>query len=155
MNNITKRNLCFIASVIFSFAIPIITTIIRFDMYKVYMKASTKIKISILGCIIIIITTICNFKKIKEYIDSIDFSIWKCIMYGLFKMIPLVCISLLLYNMTTLIEDLRYVVYTTLFSNIFSLFIFDPLWKYYNEEVKYDKKYYAQRKRVRKYEEEI
>ena len=38
---------------------------------------------------------------------------------------------------------------------IFSLFIFDPLWKYYNEEVKYDKKYYAQRKRVRKYEEEI
>ena len=29
---------------------------------------------------------------------------------------------------------------------------YDPV---YNEEVKYDKKYYAQRKRVRKYEEEI
>lgn len=147
MTNKKKRNLCFLASMLFSFAIPAIAVIIKYDMYKAYMAASTKVQISILGCIIIAVIALCNIKKIKEYIESIEFSVWKCIISGLFKIIPLACLALILANMMTIIDDLKYIVYVTLTSNVFSLFIFDPLWRYYNEEAKYDKAYNAHHKR--------
>ena len=150
MSNKVKRNLCFIAAVVFSFAIPVLAVVIRYDMLNAYMKASTKVQISIVACIIIAIIALCNIKRITQFINNIEFSIFKCIISGLFKIIPLVCIVLILVNMTALIDDLTYVAYWTLGSNIFSLFIFDPLWRYYNEETKYDIEYNAHTKREQK-----
>ena len=147
MSNKRKRNLFFIASMLFSFAIPAIATIIKYDMHKAYMQASTKVQISIIGCLVVAIVALCNIKKIKEYIESIEFSVWKCVISGIFKIIPLACLALVLANMITLIDDLKYIVYVSLTSNVFSLFIFDPLWRYYNEETKYDKTFNAQHKR--------
>lgn len=150
MSNKVKRNLCFVAAVVFSFAIPVLAVVIRYDMLNAYMEASTKVQISIVACIIIAIIALCNIKRITQFINNIEFSIFKCIISGLFKIIPLVCIVLILVNMTALIDDLTYVAYWTLGSNIFSLFIFDPLWRYYNEETKYDIEYNAHIKREQK-----
>ena len=144
MSNKVKRNLCFAAAVVFSFAIPVLAVVIRYDMLNAYMEASTKVQISIVACIIIAIIALCNIKRITQFINNIEFSIFKCIISGLFKIIPLVCIVLILVNMTALIDDLTYG------SNIFSLFIFDPLWRYYNEETKYDIEYNAHAKREQK-----
>lgn len=147
MSNKLKRNLCFVASIIFSFVIPVLAVVIRYDMLNAYVQASTKVQISIVACIIIAIIAVCNIKRITHFINSIEFSIWKCLVSGTFKIIPLVCLVLILVNMTVLIDDLTYVAYWTLGSNIFSLFIFDPLWRYYNEETKYDIEYNARKKR--------
>lgn len=147
MTNKSKRNLCFILSLLFSFVIPVIVIIDRYNMIEAFSNLSTKVKLSIIGCVIVVILAISNIKKITDFVNSIEFSIWKCLVSGTFKIIPLVCILLLLTNITLLIDDLTYVTYWILGSNVFSLFIFDPLWRYYNEETKYDIEHNARRKR--------
>ena len=147
MSNKTKRNLCFILSLIFSFVIPAIVIVVRYNMIDAFKNLNPKVRLSIIGCIVLLILAICNIKKITEFINSIEFSVWKCLVNGTFKIIPLACVLLLLTNMELLLDDLTYITYWVLGCNIFSLFIFDPLWRYYNEETKYDIEHRARRKR--------
>lgn len=147
MTNKTKRDLCFALTILFSFVIPATVVVIKYHMVEAFMHASTSVQLSIMGCIIILIMALCNIKKITTFINNIEFSIMKCIISGAFKMIPLICILLLLTNMNLIINDLTYITYWIVASNAISLFIFDPLWKYYNEESKFDREHNARRKR--------
>lgn len=147
MSNKTKRNLCFILSLVFSFVIPAIVIVVRYNMIESFRNLNPKVQLSIIGCIVLLILAVCNIKKITEFINSIEFSVWKCLVSGTFKIIPLACVLLLLTNMEILLDDLTYITYWILGCNIFSLFIFDPLWRYYNEETKYDIEHNARRKR--------
>ena len=150
MTNKSKRNICFILSLLFSFVIPVIVIIDRYNMIEAFSNLSTKVQMSIIGCVVIMILALANIKKITEFINKIEFSIWKCLVSGTFKIIPLVAILVLLTNITLIIDDLTYVTYWILGSNIVSLFIFDPLWRYYNEETQYDIEHNARVKRENK-----
>lgn len=147
MSNKLKRNLCFALSLLFSFVIPATVVVVKYDMIEAFTSLNPKIQVSIIGCVILLVLALCNIKKITEFINSIEFSVWKCLVSGTFKIIPLACVLLLLTNMDIILDDLTYITYWILGCNVFSLFIFDPLWRYYNEEVKYDIEHNARRKR--------
>lgn len=147
MSNRLKRNICFALSILFSFVIPAAFVVIKYDMIDAFHGLSNKTKVSIIGGIVLLIVIICNMKKIKNYIESIEFSIWKCLINGFIKLLPLACLFVLLVNLDLIIDDLTLVSYCVLECNVVSLFVFDPLWRYFAEESKQDAEYKARRKR--------
>ena len=122
-------------------AIPILVVLLKYNMIEAFSNAPTKIKLSITGCILILIILFVNFKKILKYLNDMTFSVFKCIVNGVIKISPLVCILLILVNMDKFIVDLRYVVSWILGCNTISLFIFEPLYRYYSNEHNIDVEY--------------
>ena len=138
MSNLIKRRLFFALSITFSFLIPATAIIVRYDMINKFLETKNSIKISIIGSALVLILLMTNLKKVMAYLDSLDFSIWKCIINGVIKILPVLCIALLVINLHNIIDDLFYAISWILGCNILALFVWDPLYQYYTSEHLYD-----------------
>lgn len=138
MSNNTKRILFFIASIIVSVGIPLTAIIIKYDMIHKFARQTTRLKISIIGAIIFIILFTIFFKKIVKFLNDQEFSMTLVVIKNIIKIIPLVCISLLLINMMYIIDDLMYVFGWIVGCNIISLIFIQPFVEKYSYLTKKD-----------------
>lgn len=137
-SNAFKRNLCFILSSIVSIFIPIIVTIIKYDMIHVLIKTKTSVKVSIIGASIILILFFVFFKRIMKFLNTLSFSMKVSVLKGITKLIPLVLLLLLFINVVKIIDDLVFVTGWIVGCNSISFLILDPLTEKYNYEAKRD-----------------
>ena len=138
LTNKTKRLICFIASLIVSIGIPLIVTIVYYDMFNIFITQKTSVKISIIGAVIVLSLLLIFFKKIIKYLSSLEFSISIAVLKGLIKLLPLFLIVFLLANMTKVIDDFVFVFSWVTGCNVISKLILDPLTDFYTEEVRKD-----------------
>lgn len=141
MSNNSKRILFFILTILFSAIIPIVVIAIKYKLFEAYLEASTAIQISITGCILIMIVLLFNIKKVMQFLNDMPFSVFKCIINGTVKLLPLICLMTVLINMDKMIYDLTYVTGWFIGCNAISLFIFEPLWRHYTSETNIDIEY--------------
>ena len=147
MSNKHKNILFFCLTMLFSFVIPVLIVMIKYKMFEAFFKAKASIQFSIIGCLIILILTLVNVKKIIKFLNDMPLSPFKCIINGVFKLIPLTCIMLILINMESALSNLKFVVGWFLGCNAISFFIFEPLWRHYSKEYHLDLDYAAWHKR--------
>lgn len=138
LTNKVKRLICFIASLIVSIGIPLIVTIVYYDMFNIFITQKTSVKISIIGAVIVLSLLLIFFKKIIKYLSSLEFSISIAVLKGLIKLLPLFLIIFLLANMTKVIDDFVFVFSWVTGCNVISKLILDPLTDFYTEEVRKD-----------------
>ena len=138
MTNKNKRLLCFIASLIVSIGIPLVVTVVHYDMLNLFISQKTSIKISIIGAVIVLTLLLIFFKKIIKYLSSLEFSISIAVLKGLIKLIPLFLVVFLLVNMTKVIDDFVFVFSWITGCNVVSKLVLDPLTDFYTEEVRKD-----------------
>lgn len=138
MTNKNKRLLCFIASLIVSIGIPLVVTVVHYDMLNLFISQKTSIKISIIGAVIVLTLLLIFFKKIIKYLSSLEFSISIAVLKGLIKLVPLFLVVFLLANMTKVIDDFVFVFSWITGCNVVSKLILDPLTDFYTEEVRKD-----------------
>lgn len=135
MTNKNKRLLCFIASLIVSIGIPLVVTVVHYDMLNLFISQKTSIKISIIGAVIVLTLLLIFFKKIIKYLSSLEFSISIAVLKGLIKLIPLFLVLFLLANMTKVIDDFVFVFSWITGCNVVAKLVLDPLTDFYTEEV--------------------
>lgn len=138
LTNKIKRLICFIASLIVSIGIPLVVTIVYYDMFNIFITQKTSVKISIIGAVIVLSLLLIFFKKIIKYLSSLEFSISIAVLKGLIKLLPLFLIVFLLANMTKVIDDFVFVFSWITGCNVISKLILDPLTDFYTEEVRKD-----------------
>lgn len=138
MTNKNKRLLCFIASLIVSIGIPLVVTVVHYDMLNLFISQKTSIKISIIGAVIVLTLLLIFFKKIIKYLSSLEFSISIAVLKGLIKLIPLFLVLFLLANMTKVIDDFVFVFSWITGCNVVAKLVLDPLTDFYTEEVRKD-----------------
>lgn len=138
MTNKNKRLLCFIASLIVSIGIPLVVTVVHYDMLNLFISQKTSIKISIIGAVIVLTLLLVFFKKIIKYLSSLEFSISIAVLKGLIKLVPLFLVVFLLANMTKVIDDFVFVFSWITGCNVVSKLVLDPLTDFYTEEVRKD-----------------
>jgi hypothetical protein len=138
MMNKNKRLLCFIASLIVSIGIPLVVTVVHYDMLNLFISQKTSIKISIIGAVIVLTLLLIFFKKIIKYLSSLEFSISIAVLKGLIKLIPLFLVLFLLANMTKVIDDFVFVFSWITGCNVVAKLVLDPLTDFYTEEVRKD-----------------
>lgn len=136
LTNKVKRLICFTASLIVSIGIPLIVTIVHYDMFNLFITQKTSVKISIIGAVIVLALLLIFFKKILKYLSSLEFSITIAVIKGLVKLVPLFIIIFLLANMTKVIDDFVFVFSWITGCNVISKLILDPLTDYYTEQVR-------------------
>lgn len=138
MSNLTKSRLFLIASIVFSYLIPSVAIINRYDLLKTFDGFTTKSKFSIIGALLVVSLFIAMFKRIVEYINSLEFSLWKCLVNGTLKVLPLACVAVLIAIMHNILDDLSFSITWILSCNIISKFVLDPLCQYFTKEHEYD-----------------
>lgn len=136
LTNKVKRLICFTASLIVSIGIPLIVTIVHYDMFNLFITQKTSVKVSIIGAVIVLALLLIFFKKILKYLSSLEFSIAIAVIKGLVKLVPLFIIVFLLANMTKVIDDFVFVFSWITGCNVISKLILDPLTDYYTEQVR-------------------
>ena len=136
LTNKVKRLICFTASLIVSIGIPLIVTIVHYDMFNLFITQKTSVKVSIIGAVIVLALLLIFFKKILKYLSSLEFSITITVIKGLVKLVPLFIIVFLLANMTKVIDDFVFVFSWITGCNVISKLILDPLTDYYTEQVR-------------------
>ena len=136
LTNKVKRLICFTASLIVSIGIPLIVTIVHYDMFNLFITQKTSVKVSIIGAVIVLALLLIFFKKIIKYLSSLEFSITIAVVKGLIKLVPLFIIVFLLVNMTKVIDDFVFVFSWITGCNVISKLILDPLTDYYTEQVR-------------------
>ena len=136
LTNKVKRLICFTASLIVSIGIPLIVTIVHYDMFNLFITQKTSVKVSIIGAVIVLALLLIFFKKILKYLSSLEFSITITVIKGLIKLVPLFIIVFLLVNMTKVIDDFVFVFSWITGCNVISKLILDPLTDYYTEQVR-------------------
>lgn len=136
LTNKVKRLICFTASLIVSIGIPLIVTIVHYDMFNLFITQKTSVKVSIIGAVIVLALLLIFFKKILKYLSSLEFSITIAVIKGLVKLVPLFIIVFLLANMTKVIDDFVFVFSWITGCNVISKLILDPLTDYYTEQVR-------------------
>lgn len=136
LTNKVKRLICFTASLIVSIGIPLIVTIVHYDMLNLFITQKTSVKVSIIGAVIVLALLLIFFKKIIKYLSSLEFSITIAVVKGLIKLVPLFIIVFLLVNMTKVIDDFVFVFSWITGCNVISKLILDPLTDYYTEQVR-------------------
>lgn len=136
LTNKVKRLICFTASLIVSIGIPLIVTIVHYDMFNLFITQKTSVKVSIIGAVIVLALLLIFFKKILKYLSSLEFSITIAVIKGLVKLVPLFIIVFLLVNMTKVIDDFVFVFSWITGCNVISKLILDPLTDYYTEQVR-------------------
>lgn len=141
MNNNSKRILFFALTILFSAIIPIVVVAIKYKLIEAYLNAGTAVQVSIIGCVLVILILLFNIKKVMLFLNDMPFSVFKCIVNGVVKILPLICIMSILINMDTIVNDLTYVTSWLIGCNAISLFIFEPLWRHYTLETKLDVEY--------------
>lgn len=136
LTNKVKRLICFTASLIVSIGIPLIVTIVHYDMFNLFITQKTSVKVSIIGAVIVLALLLIFFKKILKYLSSLEFSITIAVIKGLVKLVPLFIIIFLLANMTKVIDDFVFIFSWITGCNVISKLILDPLTDYYTEQVR-------------------
>ena len=137
-SNKSKSLYCFIASIIVSIGIPLVVTIMKFDLINQIRQTKTVVKISIIAAIIIVTLILVFFKKIYNYLKSLPFSYTICLLKGALKLLPLVLILFLLVFIPKYITDLTFVIGWLVGCNAISLLGIDPLTQMYVYESKKD-----------------
>lgn len=141
MSNNTKRILFFTLTILFSAIIPMLVVALKYKLFEAYLEASTAVQVSIIGCVLIIFILLFNIKKVMQFLNDMPFSVFKCIINGVTKLLPLICIMTILVNINTIINDLTYVTSWLIGCNAISLFVFEPLWRHYTSETRLDIEY--------------
>lgn len=136
LTNKVKRLICFTASLIVSIGIPLIVTIVHYDMFNLFITQKTSVKVSIIGAVIVLALLLIFFKKIIKYLSSLEFSITIAVVKGLVRLVPLFIIVFLLANMTKVIDDFVFVFSWITGCNVISKLVLDPLTDYYTEQVR-------------------
>lgn len=136
LTNKVKRLICFTASLIVSIGIPLIVTIVHYDMFNLFITQKTSVKVSIIGAVIVLALLLIFFKKIIKYLSSLEFSITIAVIKGLVKLVPLFIMVFLLANMTKVIDDFVFVFSWITGCNVVSKLVLDPLTDYYTEQVR-------------------
>lgn len=136
LTNKVKRLICFTASLIVSIGIPLIVTIVHYDMFNLFITQKTSVKVSIIGAVIVLALLLIFFKKIIKYLSSLEFSITIAVIKGLVKLVPLFIMVFLLANMTKVIDDFVFVFSWITGCNVISKLVLDPLTDYYTEQVR-------------------
>lgn len=136
LTNKVKRLICFTASLIVSIGIPLIVTIVYYDMFNLFITQKTSVKVSIIGAVIVLALLLIFFKKIIKYLSSLEFSITIAVIKGLVRLVPLFIIVFLLANMTKVIDDFVFVFSWITGCNVISKLVLDPLTDYYTEQVR-------------------
>lgn len=137
-SNRAKSLYCFIASIIVSIGIPLIVTIVKFDIINQLKQTKTVTKISVLAAIIIVVLILVFFKKIFTYLKSLPFSYSIGLLKGALKLFPLALILFLLTFIPKYISDLTFVVGWLVGCNAIALLGLDPLTQMYAYESKKD-----------------
>lgn len=137
-SNKAKSLYCFIASIIVSIGIPLVVTIMKFDIINQIKQTKPVVKISIVAAIIIVTLILIFFKKIYNYLKSLPFSYSICLLKGALKLLPLVLILFLLIFIPKYITDLTFVIGWLVGCNTIALLGIDPLTQMYLYEAKKD-----------------
>lgn len=137
-SNKAKSLYCFIASIIVSIGIPLIVTIVKFDVINQLKQTKTVTKISILAAIIIVVLILVFFKKIFTYLKSLPFSYSIGLLKGALKLFPLALILFLLTFIPKYISDLTFVIGWLVGCNAIAFLGLDPLTQMYLYESKKD-----------------
>ena len=138
MSNKTKRIIFFLLSLIIPIGIPLVVVLIQYDVLKLYTEASTTVKVSIIAAIFIISFFIAMRKKIKQFLNDMEFSLLKCLVNGIVKITPLICILLVFANLYKVIDDIVYVMRWIIPCAAISLFYLEPKYHYYTKLCKED-----------------
>lgn len=138
MSNNTKRIIFFLLSLIIPIGIPLLVVVIRYDIIDAFINTSTKVKISLIAAVFIICLFIAMYKKIKKFLNDMEFSVTKCIINGVVKLAPLICILLMFSNMYKVVDDIVFVMEWVIPCAAVSLFYFEPKYHYYTKLCKED-----------------
>ena len=149
MNNKTKRMIFFLLSLIIPIGVPLVVVLVQYDVLKLYTEASTTVKVSIIAAIFIVSLFIALYKKIKNFLNEMDFSLVKCLINGVVKIIPLVCLLLIFVNMYKVIDDIVFVMEWVIPCAAVSLFYLEPKYHYYTKLCKEDEQIRIIRKAIK------
>lgn len=139
MSSKVKRDLFFVSSLFVSIGIPVIAVVDKYNMIDYFTNAPEKIRWSILGAIMLVILFFSGYKKVKEYLNKLGFSWFKCFLYGTFKMLPLLAVLLLFGNMYRIIDDILFVIHWVIPCNVLSLYLLEPMYLYFQSKVEEEK----------------
>lgn len=132
MSNKKKRLIFFLLTITSSFIIPIIVVAVKYDIIEQFKALPSKVKVSMIGMIIILGLSFAFYKKLKKFLNKMEFSIIKHLVFGLIHFLILVSVLFLLIGINAIIEDVVYVFKWIVSCNIPSLFVFEPMWEKYN-----------------------
>lgn len=149
MSNKTKRMIFFLLSLIIPIGIPLVVVLIQYDVLKLYTEASTTVKVSIIAAIFIISLFIAMYNKIRKFLNEMDFSLVKCLINGLVKIIPLICLLLIFVNMYKVVDDIVFVMEWIIPCSAVSLFYLEPKYHYYTKLCKEDEQIRVIRKAIK------
>lgn len=138
MSNKQKRVVFFLLSLLIPIGIPLVVIVIRYDIVNAFLNTSTKVKISLIAAVFIVCLFISMYKKIKKFLNDMEFSVLKCIINGVVKLIPLVSILLMFSNMYKVVDDIVFVMEWIIPCAAVSLFYFEPKYHYYTKLCKED-----------------
>lgn len=138
MSNKQKRVVFFLLSLLIPIGIPLVVIVIRYDIVNAFLNTSTKVKISLIAAVFIVCLFISMYKKIKKFLNDMEFSVLKCIINGVVKLVPLVSILLMFSNMYKVIDDIVFVMEWIIPCAAVSLFYFEPKYHYYTKLCKED-----------------
>ena len=138
MSNKTKRFVYFALSLIISIGVPLIVVLDKYKVIEAFRNAPTKVRVSIIAAIFIISFFIAMRKKIKQFLNDMEFSLLKCLVNGIVKITPLICILLVFANLYKVIDDIVYVMRWIIPCAAISLFYLEPKYHYYTKLCKED-----------------
>lgn len=139
MSNKTKANICFISSLVTLIGIPLVVTVIKYNVIQSLSNQSIHTKISVIAATIILVLCLVFFKRLSKFLKAFNkASAFLNVLKGFIKLIPLVCLLIVLSNILTHVKDLLYVVSWITGCAAISFLILDPITKYYIYEANKD-----------------
>lgn len=137
-SNKARSLYCLIASIIVSIGIPLVVTIVKFDIINQLKQTKTVVKLGIVAAVTVVTLILVFFKKIYTYLKSLPFSYSICLLKGALKLLPLALVLFLLTFIPKYITDLTFVIGWLVGCNAISLLGIDPLTQMYLYEAKKD-----------------
>ena len=139
MSNKAKAKTCFITSLVVLIGVPLMVTVIKYNIIQSLSNQSLSVKISFGAAIIILTLCIVFFKRLRSYIKKFtNMSLMARLLKGVIKLIPLISILILLSNLIICIKDLVYVVTWIVGCAAISFLVLDPLTDYYMAKAEKD-----------------
>lgn len=136
--NRRKRNIYFLLSIFSSVIAPSLAVAFKYNLFPKILKAPTETLILWATCILVGTAIVINLQRIKAFLKAPPFSVLKCLINGAIKGIPLIAVFLLLHYVDDYVYNFKFVYNWFFVCNIISIFVFDPLYKYYANEYYYD-----------------
>lgn len=109
MTNKRKSTLLFWTSIFVTYGIPIIAIINKYNLVAQFKAAPTKVKKSLFILFILALIILAMMSKIKLFLDNLDFSLLKCLLYGLIKSVPFLLGLVIVFNIMYIVDDLQFI----------------------------------------------